>query len=146
MSLLQSFRAYLKNRQITIQSESNEQRISFERGGLNYVFYSNLKDPLYFRIMLPRIDHVNSVEHSIFGRLNYLTMSYKAGKAVLIDNDVWLTFEQFVDDADADHNSIFDRGFSILSDMLEEYKVLLGGNQPEEDNETVPATPDMPDA
>ena len=122
MTLLQSFRKYLNARQVTVQSEINEQRITFERDGLNYVFFSDLRDPLYFRIMLPRIDQIENADISILNLLNDLTKTYKSGKAVLVNADVWLTFEIFVDEADASHDAVFERGFSILSDMLNDYR------------------------
>ena len=122
MAILESFRLYLKARQISVQSEVNEQRLSFQHGGLNFVFISDPRDPSYFRIILPRIDHIENADVVFFDLLNDLTRTYKTGKAIFVNDDVWLSFEQFVDDADAYHDAIFERGFSILSDMLIEYR------------------------
>ena len=121
MSLVSSFESFLRQLDIQFTEENEGRRILFQRDGMQYVFLYDPQDPVYFRILLPRIAHIDNPNREQLLRLLTLSAGFKAGKVYYVGNDVWLAFEQFVTSADADVSSIFRRGFSVLTDMRNDY-------------------------
>lgn len=117
MTLYQSFRKYLKKNNIPEEQGSVEgSSILFKQNNLYYVFLYDKDNPNYFRLLLPKIagyEHVNEAE------LNKLALEasaeYKVAKLVVIDNQIWASFEQIILDSDAENSEIYNMGIRVLN-------------------------------
>ena len=129
MALIKSFGLFLQQNSLQFSEDNEGRRIFFTRNGKQYVFLFDPQDAIYFRILLPRVGHIDNPSIEELQFLLDLSEGYKAGKVFFNDNEVWLAFEQFTTDPDIDATSLFRRGLSVLDDMLEEYNRHQQNNQ-----------------
>lgn len=117
MTLYQSFRNFLRRNNISEEPSSIENSsIIFKYKNLNYVFLYDNDSPNYFRLILPRIascERINAAE--LYIEALKASAEYKIAKLVLIDNQIWASFEQIILDSDADNSEIYNMGIKILS-------------------------------
>ena len=127
MTLLQSFRRYLKIRNIDeLQSSSDSSSIIFRHNNLYYVYIYDSDNPYYFRLLLPRIADYSNIDEA---KLNKMALEasaeYKIAKFVVIENQIWASFEQIILDADSENSEIYDMGIRILAACYQRVKDYL---------------------
>lgn len=117
MTLYQSFRRYLQNKEIVVEPGSEQGSLFiFRIDNLSYVFYYDNNYPHYFRLMLPYIANYDNVDaNELNKRALRLSGEYKVGKLFVVDNQIWASFEQIILNPDADNSEIFETGIRILS-------------------------------
>lgn len=116
MTLYQSFRKYLRRNNITEEQGSQEgTSIFFKNNNLFFVFLYDSESPNYFRMLLPYIanfEHIDAAElckHAL-----EISAEYKVAKLVVIENQIWASFEQIILEPDADNSEIYNMGIGIL--------------------------------
>lgn len=122
MTLYQSFVNYLQKKNIPKESGSSEGTILFKYNNLNYVFVYDVEEPYYFRLLLPRISDCN--DGNDIGLYRYaleLSNKYKVGKMVIINNSIWVSFEQIVMNPNADNDFIYDMAIRVLSSFRKSF-------------------------
>lgn len=118
MGLLTDFRNYIATIDDVQIKSSQDDRIDFSTGGLNYFFIAD-ENSQYFRLFLPRVDNYRS---DLSGKLNRFNLGYKAGKAFVLDESVWFVFEHFILDSEKDGRFVFSRALSVLKKMIEDWR------------------------
>lgn len=96
--------------------------ISFEYNGFQYLFTSNVSDPYYFRLILPNIGEVN--EHNELQMLriiNQMNLTIKVVKATINNNRIWVAIEQFVYSKDNQHE-LFERSIRVLEAFINNFR------------------------
>lgn len=101
--------------------DKDENTISFENNGLNYLFVYDKSDPFYIRLMLPKIIDIDAFKGNVHTMINDYNTKYKAIKLTIISESLWLSIEQFVYSKDrlAD---LFSRMISILETVFSNIK------------------------
>ncbi len=118
--MLAAFKNYLNFKNIEIQEDDS--RISFERKGLNYLFLYNREDPVYFRLILPKVLKITENNKAqISNSVNLVNQSVKVAKATIIDEDVWISVEQFVYSTE-NIEDLFDRVFLVFETFISELR------------------------
>lgn len=118
--MLAAFKNYLNFKNIEIQEDDS--RISFERKGLNYLFLYNREDPVYFRLILPKVLKITENNKAqISNYVNLVNQSVKVAKATIIDEDVWISVEQFVYSTE-NIEDLFDRVFLVFETFISELR------------------------
>ena len=117
MTLLQSFRRYLKKNNIDeLQGSSDSSSIIFRQNNLFYVYLYDGDNPYYFRLLLPRIADYSNINEAELNKMALeASAEYKIAKFVVIENQIWASFEQIILDADSDNSEIYDMGIRILA-------------------------------
>ncbi len=117
MTLLQSFRRYLKKHNIAeLQESPNSSSIIFRQNNLFYVYLFDSDNPYYFRLLLPRIADYSNINEAELNKMALeASAEYKIAKFVVIENQIWASFEQIILDADSDNSEIYDMGIRILA-------------------------------
>lgn len=117
MTLLQSFRRYLKKHNIAeLQESSDNSSIIFRQNNLFYVYLFDSDNPYYFRLLLPRIADYSNINEAELNKMALeASAEYKIAKFVLIENQIWASFEQIILDAESDNSEIYDMGIRILA-------------------------------
>lgn len=117
MTLYQSFRRYLKKNTISEEQGSVEgSSILFKRNNLYYVYLYDNDNPYYFRLLLPRITDYDNINEAELNKMALeASAEYKIAKLVVIDNQIWASFEQIILDPDAENSEIYDMGIRILN-------------------------------
>lgn len=117
MTLLQSFKRYLKINNIDeLQESPDSSSIIFRHKNLYYVYLYDSDNPYYFRLLLPRIaDYSNINEGDLNKMALEISAEYKIAKLVVIENQIWASFEQIILDADSENSEIYDMGIRILA-------------------------------
>lgn len=128
MSLIQSFRDYLSRRysdiQVTIEPDSG---ISFSYNGLSFRLNYYSSEPNYYRLMLPRVSILQDISLDSLCKLACeISASYKVGKFELINNEIWICYEQLVD-PNANNDSVFDFSIRVLSTMISVFRERMQG-------------------
>jgi len=119
MKIQRSFLSFLDSNGIKYSKTDN--LVSFQQGDVVFLFLCDMKDPDFYRMVIPNID-VGVDVISIVGVLNRLTKNYKVGKAESFGDKVWLVFEQFICDPNADNTSLYVRSIKILSAMFNDLR------------------------
>lgn len=116
MTLYQSFRRYLRNKSISVEDSSIEgTTIVFRHNNLTYVYLYDSENPYYFRLLLPRIaDYENLDEARLNKKALELSGEYKIAKIVVMDNQIWVSFEQMILDPEAENTQIYNVGLGVL--------------------------------
>lgn len=117
MTLLQSFRRYLKKHNIAeLQESLDSSSIIFRQNNLFYVYLYDSDNPYYFRLLLPRIADYRNINEAELNKMALkASAEYKIAKFVVIENQIWASFEQIILDADSDNSEIYDMGIRILA-------------------------------
>jgi hypothetical protein len=75
-------------------------------------------DPYYFRLVLPRIADYNEIQEADINKFALeKSGEYKICKLVVIDNNIWASFEQIILNPDAENDYIYDAALRILSSI-----------------------------
>lgn len=128
MDIMSLFEAFLNGNKISYQKKENTVSFSFENK--NYVLLYDPQDPNYYRLTLPK---VNDSQLSLDERnkiLIKLTSEFKVAKTIDTINDgVWFSYEQLLMSENvSDCEYVFARSIRILSEMLNQYRVLIQSN------------------
>ena len=117
MTLYQSFRRYLKMNTIRVEQGSVEgSSIIFKQNNLYYVYLYDNENPYYFRLLLPRIADYKLISEAELNRMALeASAEYKVAKLVVIDHQIWASFEQIILDPDSENSEIFNMGIRILN-------------------------------
>lgn len=118
--MLSAFKNYLIHKGITIQKEG-ETTISFSNEGLNYIFVFDKNDPFYFRLILPNVLCINDNRNEILDKINDENTKFKVAKSVIINNNVWITVEQFVYTFEK-INNLFERSLIVLRTYINDFR------------------------
>ena len=119
MSMISVFRNYIATLDDIQITSSQDGRIDFSTAGLNYTFVAD-ENSHYFRLFLPRVDDYQS--QTMCEKVNKFNMGYRAGKAIVFENNVWFVFEHFLLDSEKDGNFIFSRAISVLRKMIDDWR------------------------
>ena len=116
MTIYYSFRKYLKKNNIHEEQGSIEgASLLFKHNNLYYVYLYDNDDPNYFRLLVPKIVDYNNNEAKLNKYALEVSAEYKVAKLVVIENQIWASFEQIILDPDKDNTVIFDMGIRILN-------------------------------
>lgn len=118
--MLSAFKNYLIHKGITIQKEG-ETTISFGNEGLNYIFVFDKNDPFYFRLILPNVLRINDNRNEILDKINDENTKFKVAKSVIINNNVWISVEQFVYSFEK-INNLFERSLIVLRTYINDFR------------------------
>lgn len=111
--MYRSFIAFLKNKGIQYDSPDNT-LVTFSLDGLNFVFqYREAEDQQFIRLLLPKIEPFEQDRSDVFKRMIDVATSIKLVKSVIINDEVWLSAEQFVVSTE-NVNLIFERLIDVL--------------------------------
>ncbi len=111
-SMLDIFQKFLSILGTTFTVENDS--ISFQYNGLQYLFISETSDPYYFRLILPNIGEVNSGNETQMSQVvNQMNLEIKAAKATISNNRIWVSIEQFVYSKDNQYE-LFRRSITVL--------------------------------
>ena len=104
--------------------------ISFRYNEWNFVLLCD-KDPYYFRLALPRLVAISNDSFILLKKALSLSAHYKVAKAVIIQDEIWLLFEELLGDYDFKNSNLFERAIAILSSFARDFK------SSEEDDEKI---------
>lgn len=111
-SMLDIFQKFLSILGTTFTVENDS--ISFQYNGLQYLFISETSDPYYFRLILPNIGEVNSGNETQMSQVvNQMNLEIKAAKVTISNNRIWVSIEQFVYSKDNQYE-LFRRSITVL--------------------------------
>ena len=116
--MIAEFRNYIATIDDVQISSSQDDRINFSTGGLNYFFVAD-ENNKYFRLFLPRVENYRQ---DLSDKLNRFNLGYKVGKAFVLEDSVWFSFEHFILDSEKDGRFVFSRALSILKKMIEDWR------------------------
>lgn len=122
-SLANLFKDFAFEKGFKIQSITNdkdEKALLLEISDAQFIVENNSDDPSFFRIILPNIDRLdgNEEKRTIINELNKI---YKMGKCILVNDNIYMTAEQFVFSKES-IDDLFLRMLSVLISMHNEYK------------------------
>ena len=117
--MIDKLRAFLKINDITaLPIEGSSSMISFSINDLNYLFiFDKNSDPAFIQMMLPKVGQYTDWNDS----LRNINESYKSGKVLVINNEIWFSVENFIY-GNVDAPALFSRMISILRDMINNYR------------------------
>lgn len=96
--------------------------VLFNKDELHFIFIHNKDDdPNYFEIILPDIDDVISDNIEQSELLSRLNREYKTGKVIMENNQIALSFEQYVF-SDINITKLFEQAIGCLEAMIREYR------------------------
>lgn len=97
--------------------------LKFSIEGMNFLaFYNKDDDPAYFKIMLPRVEVIlDESKQDIFDKCIKMSSRFKVGKAIILNDAVWLSAEIFLPEK-YDGIALFCRMISLLRDMFNQYR------------------------
>ena len=87
--------------------------ISFKCQGKRMCFIIDEKDPLFFRIIMPGIYKIENNRGKVLEICNEIVSETKVVKAFVVDDDVWLSIEMFID-SNPDIGDFLERCCDIL--------------------------------
>jgi hypothetical protein len=94
--------------------------VFFKYNKFSYMYqYDEKDDPYYFRIMLPNIE--SPVTDEIRKKMVTLSTKFKVVKLTEMNNQVWITMEQFVYCFD-NLDKLFERMIEVLETAIKEYR------------------------
>lgn len=114
------FRKFLDQKGISSSFvDSNQTLMQFSYDGINFLFeYDLVEDPLYIRILIPKI---GEIEENGLQILHDMTKTYKVGKAFTVNGEVWFSADAFIYN-ESGCELLFERLLLVLKDMFIEYK------------------------
>ncbi len=125
MTIIDAFTAFLQEFNTDIHYDLVDNTVQFNWDSCNFVLFYNQDDPLYFRLMLPRVasyseDNQNKLDSIALA----LATKYKVGKAIRVNHDgtLWLSVECFLSSLHVDNSRLFIRAMRILKSMLNEFR------------------------
>lgn len=118
--MLSAFKKYLNIKGIDIQKE-DDITISFTFNGLFYMFVHDKNDPYYFRLILPNVLHIQGNRFSILDRINDGNTKFKVAKSVIINDNVWISIEQFAYSMER-INDLFERSLILLQTYINDFR------------------------
>lgn len=120
--MLSAFKKYLNIKGIDIQKE-DDITISFTFNGLFYIFVHDKNDPYYFRLILPNVLHIQEKGNrsSILDRINDGNTKFKVAKSLIINDNVWISIEQFVYSMER-INDLFERSLILLQTYINDFR------------------------
>lgn len=123
--MLDIFQKFLSTLGATFTVENDS--ISFEYNGLQYLFISDVSDPYYFRLILPNIGEVNHENEVQMNQVvNQMNLEIKAAKATISNNRIWVSIEQFVYSKDNQYE-LFRRSISVLEAFMNIFREKIDG-------------------
>ena len=122
--MTQAFQNYLANKDIQSSYINDDQTVlRFDINNVHYLFYYRQDaDPTYIRIMIPNIANVDENNVGEILTLLRLSQSYKVGKALIENGQLWLATDAFIYTRE-NINLVFDRLISVLNDMFSDYRM-----------------------
>lgn len=133
MDIYGAFKQFLLIKDIPF--EENDRFVSFQFEGWNFVLLVD-NDPYYYRLALPRVATIPTDSPDLLSqRALRLSGVYKVAKAVIVQNEVWLLFEEILGDYDFKNTNLFERSIKILSSFARELKnnTVVGVSEPNEE-------------
>ncbi len=122
--MISKFKQFLSSKSIDYTSPSDG-FVKFSIGELNYLFqYNESRDSGYFRLMLPNVDSIedsNADAEDKRKKMIILSTTYKVGKCIQLNNQIWLIAESFFASKDG-VEQVFDRMIGLLKEMIEKYR------------------------
>ena len=118
--MLSAFKKYLNIKGIDKQKE-DDITISFTFNGLFYMFVHDKNDPYYFRLILPNVLHIQGNRFSILDRINDGNTKFKVAKSVIINDNVWISIEQFAYSMER-INDLFERSLILLQTYINDFR------------------------
>ena len=73
--------------------------IKFKFEGLPMLFYGDKDDPLFFRLIIPGAYTVENNRIQVLEAINETTKEYKVAKGFLVNDDLWVSIELFLDES-----------------------------------------------
>lgn len=126
--MLNSFIDYLNSISAKFEKEGDSV-ISFEKNKLNYMFVCDEKDPYYFRLILPNILKISSENKERASEvMNQMNSQIKVAKAVVVDDGIWVSVEQFAYSLDK-INNLFNRSIQVLEVFISYFRKELNNER-----------------
>ncbi len=97
-----------------------ENVLSFKYNDLSFVFATETSDPYYIRLMLPNVANVNDVK-DVDKLINIYNNKYKVIKVSIIDDNIWLSAEQFLYSQE-NASGLFERMINILENVIKDFR------------------------
>jgi hypothetical protein len=89
---------FLRSQGFLPEVDPEDGNITFKYQMANFVFINNDDDEEFFQLLMPTIFEVTDDNREIvYEAVNKINMSIKVIKACIIDNAVWLFFENILD-------------------------------------------------
>lgn len=89
---------FLRSQGFLPEVDPEDGSITFKYQMANFVFINNDDDEEFFQLLMPAIFEVTDDNREIvYEAVNKINMSIKVIKACIIDNTVWLFFENILD-------------------------------------------------
>lgn len=118
--MIYSFTTFLKEKGIPYETP-DKTLVKFRFEELNYVFqYREEDDPQYIRLLLPKVEEIKGKEIEVCKRMVETSSSIKVVKSVVVNNEVWLSAEQFMTSKD-NITQVFERMISVLKHAFTHY-------------------------
>lgn len=119
--MLTLFQSYLSSIGVNVK-EGNDTTINFEYNGLQYLFLTDQTDPYYFRLILPNIAVLSDENKSKIPQVvNSSNSKFKVAKAIILEDKVWVSVEQFVYSKD-NINELFHRALNLLGTFVTDFR------------------------
>lgn len=120
-TMLTLFQSYLSSIGVNVK-EGNDTTISFENNELQYLFMVDNADPYYFRLLLPNVVSVSEENKSKITQLvTASNAKFKVAKAIILNDNVWISAEQFVYSKD-NINDLFNRVLHLLETFIGDFR------------------------
>lgn len=118
-SIKEKFKEYLQDKRQIDNVKEDDNMLRFTVNNLNYIYLEDVEDPFYFRLLLPNIG--SSSNDKMLEMANTLSLYFKVGKAVVVNNSIWLSAEQYIVEY-TDIDMLFEKYLMILEKMIEKYR------------------------
>ncbi len=118
--MINKFIAFLTEKGIQFDTP-DETLVKFSSDGLNFLFqYRSEDDSQFVRLLLPKIEDVKKNDAEVLKRMIDVSSSIKVVKSIIINNEVWLSAEQFMTSKE-NINQAFDRMIEIMKLAYKHY-------------------------
>ena len=87
--------------------------LQFKYQGFNFLVTRDNDDPLFLRVIMPKIYEIDIDLMEVYKALNDINAGYKAVKGYIVGNYVWLSIEMYVDSS-PEIVDFFERCLDIL--------------------------------
>ena len=126
--MIRAFQNFLDEMNIpSFFTDNTRTMIEFTIGDITYLFlYRVQEDPTYIRIMLPNAGAVNETDPQVLRTVYNLSTSFKLGKAIVNDGQIWFVTEAFIYERD-NLTQLFQRMISVLRDMFNNFRTHNNG-------------------
>lgn len=114
---------FLKQQGFCPEVDSDDGNILFKYQMKNFLFINNDEDELFFQLILPGIFNITEENRElVLDAINKVNVSVKVIKCCIINDEVWIFFENLLDSS-PEVSDIIPRALNILQGaQLEFYK------------------------